>query len=154
MWGSVLFFFSQSCFEYLWSFWFHASSSSGTLFIPVFLVPPHKGFCFCCCSSIWNIPLSILILFNFLCLYEIRWNSYQPQSRGPLWGTFLRSLRVPSGSDRWSVSEMSTSCVFSLGFTGKHCLSGRLAWSLGARARGRSMLPFSYPQWPSPPCQG
>lgn len=49
---------------------------------------------------------------------------------------------------------MSTSCVFSLGFTGRQCPSGRLAWSLGARTRGRSMLPFSYPQGHHHPVRG
>ena len=33
------------------------------------------------CSFIWNICLSLLVLFTFLCLYEVRQNSYLPQSR-------------------------------------------------------------------------
>lgn len=119
---------------------------------PVFKVPL-QGFCFLLCSSIWNIFLSLLILFNFLCLYE-SWVKQLPTPvlrplREQLYGDLHQLKWALVGSWTWNEHKL---CFLS-GFTGRQCPSGRLAWSLGLEPEAGACLPFPI-LGPSPPCQG
>lgn len=68
----------------------------------------------------WNIFLCLPILFNSLCLYEIRWNCYLSQLQVcPCVGVLLCSLCVPSGLSRKARSEVSAAAS-----------SPRLCWQL------------------------
>lgn len=91
------------------------------------------GAFFCCCSFIWNILLCLLILFTFLCLYEIKWISSLSQS----WRRALVQDYVVCVCSVALVGEVSTGPICPWGAVAATTLVGSGAGDGGARAGAR-----------------
>ena len=103
------------------------NSLSGELFISVSLGLFFRSFYY---SFIWNIFLCLLVLLNFLCMNEIRWDSYLSQSVGvSLCGSISKQSLMGELKVKWAQT------IYFPWYAGSQHVGGRYVSSCKGKTR-------------------